>query len=60
MTAKENSDGKKKPIHRSVDVDTKDYVALVIAMAETTMLPLILLLFVLVIVGAVIMAVLLH
>lgn len=42
-----NEDDDEKPQTESLTVDTKDYLAWVIAMAETTMLPLILLVIVL-------------
>jgi hypothetical protein len=60
LTAEEKDDRKMNPTDRSVDLDAKDYVALTIAMAETTMLPLILLAFVLAAVGIIISTIFLH
>jgi preprotein translocase subunit SecF len=57
----EERDGKEKdPTHQRVNLGIKDYVALTIAMAETTMLPMILLAIVLVAVSLTIVLFFLH
>jgi len=57
---KEEGDRENRYESGSVDLELKDYVALVIAMAETTMLPLILLAIVLAVVGVTFSMILFH
>ena len=60
MTHRKDEDRERNRGAENVDLDAKDYVALAIAMAETTMLPQILLVIVLAAIGLFISILLFH
>ena len=60
MTHKKADDREHNRADENIDLDAKDYVALAIAMAETTMLPQILLVIVLIAIGLIISLLLFH